>query len=230
MFLLKNLILEELSLVDVPANPGASVSICKRSSKTKEVNTMANDQTKKVDVEALEDSINELKAENERLRKGLIENGFVIKAETIEKKAEPETIEIDGEMVVKADIPAPVLKRLEAAEEERKEVELTKRCEELLPNIKQDHAKVLLKAIDAEDEEILEFLRAVDNLFSEKMEEVGKAEDKGDMADPETALDELVKSYMEENSIAKKDYAKAYAAVAKTEKGKSLIHKIYKGE
>ena len=40
----------------------------------------------------------------------------------------------------------------------------------------------------------------------------------------------MVKSYMEEHGLTKKDYAKAYAAVAKTEEGKSLIAKAYKGE
>jgi tRNA isopentenyl-2-thiomethyl-A-37 hydroxylase MiaE len=35
---------------------------------------------------------------------------------------------------------------------------------------------------------------------------------------------------MDENAIAKSGYAKAYAAVAKTDEGKALISKLYKGE
>jgi hypothetical protein len=35
---------------------------------------------------------------------------------------------------------------------------------------------------------------------------------------------------MTENNMKKSDYAKAYAAVAMTDKGKALINKSYKGE
>jgi hypothetical protein len=35
---------------------------------------------------------------------------------------------------------------------------------------------------------------------------------------------------MDQNKMKKGDYAKAYAAVAKTDEGKALINKSYKGE
>ena len=82
----------------------------------------------------------------------------------------------------------------------------------------------------AGDEELAEFLAAIDSLFANNMEEVGKKEVDADMTDPEEKMNALVKAYMEENKLAKKDYHKAYAAVAKTDEGKSLIAKSYKGD
>ena len=74
------------------------------------------------EVNPLEAEVEALKAENETLRKGLIDNGYVITAEAIEKKAEVEMMDIEGEMVVKSDIPAPVLKALEAAALEKADI------------------------------------------------------------------------------------------------------------
>ena len=52
----------------------------------------------------------------------------------------------------------------------------------------------------------------------------------GNFATAQDKLDALVKSYMDENKIKKSQYAVAYAAVAKTDEGKALINKSYKGE
>ena len=52
-----------------------------------------NDMKKSADeVETLKAQAEELKAENERLRKGLLDEGYVIKADAIEKKAPEEFI------------------------------------------------------------------------------------------------------------------------------------------
>ena len=128
--LLKNLHLEELSLVDRPANAQAMVSLFKRDNSKEEITKMTEEMEAKVsaymkeygcgrpqamkaldmymekaeevatDVEAPEVDVETLKAENETLRKGLIDNGYVITAEAIEKKAEVEMMDIEGEMVV----------------------------------------------------------------------------------------------------------------------------------
>ena len=275
--LLKNLQLEELSLVDRPANAQAMVSLFKRDNSEKEVEKMTdemeakvkaymmdkecgraeamkalgyNDMKKSDDVveepfeidtlknekAALSDEIETLKAENERLRKGLIEEGYVIKADVIEKKAEVEMMEIEGEMVAKSDIPAPVLKALEAAEVAKKEheiekadVELTKKAEITLPHFALDVAKALVKSF-SEEEAIMAALVAADKAFAAAMQEFGKSDVDGEFATAADKLDALVKSYMDENNMKKSEYAKAYAAVAKTDDGKSLINKSYKGE
>jgi len=274
--LLKNLMLDELSLVDRPANAQAMVSLFKRDDSQEEVNTMNDEMEAKVkaymedkgcgkeeamkalgydmeksdaaeeadlekaeeaeaveaetvDIEALKADVETLKSENEFLRKGLIENGFIIKAEAIEKKAEVEMIEVEGEMVAKCDIPAPVLKALEAAAVEKADIELTKRAGEVLPHFDINAAKSLVKSF-GDDEAIMAALLAADKAFEAAMQEFGKSDVDGEFATAADKLDALVKSYMDENQLKKSEYAKAYAAVAKTDEGKALINKSYKGE
>ena len=279
--LLKNLHLEELSLVDRPANAQAMVSLFKRDNSVEETTKMDETMEAKVkaymedkacgkeeamkalgydmekadeaveeiaekaeeaqeaeliDIEALKADIARFSAENEKLRKGLIDAGFVITAEAIEKKAEVEMMDIEGEMVVKSDIPAPVLKALEAAdvakrehEIEKADIELTKRAGEALPHFATDVAKSLVAKF-YEDEAIMEALKAADAAFEASMQEFGKSDVDGEFATSADKLDALVKSYMDDNQLKKSEFAKAYAAVAKTEAGKALINKSYKGE
>ena len=258
--LLKQLELEELSLVDRPANAQAMVSLYKRDNSNgepmehevtekmsddlkaklkpymdkgmseEEAMKMYNMDMKKADDATAEElEIETLKAENERLRKSLLDNGYVIKADTIEKKAEPEYVEYDGEQINKADIPAPILKALEEAEVAKADAELTKRAEEALPNFNIDVAKTLIAKFDG-DETVMETLKGADAVFGESMEEFGKSDADGNFATAQDKLDALVKSYMDENKIKKSQYAVAYAAVAKTDEGKALINKSYKGE
>jgi len=277
--------LEELSLVDRPANAQAMVSLFKRDNSDEEITKMNEEMEAKVkaymddkgcgrgeamkalgydmekadeavteevaekaapeveaveapevDVEALKADFDRLSAENQHLRKGLIDNGYVIRADSIEKKAEEEMMDIDGEMVAKSDIPAPVLKALEAAavakrehEIEKADLELTKKAEEVLPHFETGAAKSLLKSF-SEDEAIMVMLKAADAAFEASMQEFGKSDVDGEFATSADKLDALVKSYMDENQLKKSEYAKAYAAVAKTEEGKTLITKSYKGE
>ena len=279
--LLKNLHLEELSLVDRPANAQAMVSLFKRDNSDEEITKMNEEMEAKVkaymedkacgkeeamkalgydmekaeeavaeeaevaveapeaeliDIEALKADIARFTAENEKLRKGLIDAGFVITAEAIEKKAEVEMMDIEGEMVVKSDIPAPVLKALEAAdvakrehEIEKADIELTKRAGETLPHFATDVAKSLVAKF-YEDEAIMAALKAADAAFEAAMQEFGKSDVDGEFATSADKLDALVKSYMDDNQLKKSEYAKAYAAVAKTDEGKTLINKSYKGE
>jgi len=280
--LLKNLHLEELSLVDRPANAQAMVSLFKRDNSEEEITKMNEDMEAKVkaymddkgcgrgeamkalgydmekadeaveevaeksdleaveapevDVEALKADVDRLTAENQHLRKGLIDNGYVIRADSIEKKAEEEMMDIDGEMLAKSDIPAPVLKALEAAavakresEIEKADIELTKKAEEVLPHFEAGAAKSLLKSF-SEDEAIMVMLKAADAAFEASMQEFGKSDVDGEFATSADKLDALVKSYMDENQLKKSEFAKAYAAVAKTDEGKALITKSYKGE
>ena len=264
--LLKQLELEELSLVDRPANAKAMVSLFKRDNSEEEqmtdnVEKMSDDlkaklkpymdkgmteeeamkaydeDMKKSDEVAAEiDEMDLLKAENdalkiqnEDLRKSLIENGFVIKSDSIEKKAEPEYIEYEGEQINKADVPAVILKALEEAELAKADAELTKRATEALPHFAEDVAKSLVGEF-GEVEAVMEALKAADATFAESMEEVGKSDADGEFATAADKMESLVKSYMDENKMKKGEYAKAYAAVAKTDEGKALINKSYKGE
>ena len=177
-----------------------------------------------------------LMVENQLLRKGLIENGYVIYADKVEKKSEVQMIEVEGEMVAKSDIPAPVLKALEVAKAEaeaaaieKADIELTKRAEEALPHFDVAVAKSLVKAF-SEEEAIMEALKAADKAFEAAMAEFGKSDVDGEFDSASDKLDALVKSYMDQNEMKKSEYAKAYAMVAKTDEGKALIAKSYKGE
>ena len=278
--LLKNLHLEELSLVDRPANAQAMVSLFKRDTSDESIIKMTEEMDAKVkaymlektcgkeeamkalgydmakadevveevtekaeapeaeaiDVEALKADLARYSAENEKLRKGLLDAGYTITAEAIEKKAEVEMMDIEGEMVVKSDIPAPVLKALEAAsvakrehEIEKADIELTKRAGETLPHFAANVAKALVAKF-YEDAAIMEALKAADAAFEAAMQEFGKSDVDGEFATSADKLDALVKSYMDDNQLKKSEYAKAYAAVAKTDMGKTLINKSYKGE
>ena len=272
--LLKNLHLEELSLVDRPANAQAMVSLFKRDTSEEEITKMTDEMEAKVkaymeekacgkeeamkalgydmekageaeaaemeksaeeataeeiDLDTLKADVETLKAENERLRKGLIENGYVIKTDAIEKKAEVEMMEVSGEMVAKSDIPAPVLKALEEAAVEKADIELTKRAGEALPHFDISVAKALVAKF-SDEEIIMEALKAADAAFEAAMQEFGKSDVDGEFATSADKLDALVKSYMDDNQLKKSDYAKAYAAVAKTDEGKTLVNKSYKGE
>ena len=262
MNLLKQLELDELSLVDRPANASAKVALFKRdteeSDMTNEVEKMSDDlkaklkpymdkgmneeeamkayqmDMKKSDEEpvdlsldVLEAEVETLKAQNEDLRKAIIENGFVIKADAIEKKEEVETIEVEGEMVVKSDIPAPVLKALEAAAVEKRQVELRKAAEAELPHFDVEVAMQLLDVIK-EDEKVLEALKGADAAFAAAMDEVGEKAVDADMLDPQSKLDKMVEAHAAEHGVNK--YA-AFDAISKTAEGKALIAKTYeKGE
>lgn len=253
--------LEELSLVDRPANAEAMVTLYKRDDipqgdkltmdatevekmtdgQKEEMDKMSDDMKSKMKMYMEEKGmsydkakamcerdmkkaeVETLKAENERLRKSLIENGFVISAESIEKKAPAEFIEVEGEQINKADIPAPILKKLEEAEAAQEAAAIAKKAEETLPNFKPEVAQALIK-FDLE-EQILEALMAADKLFEAQMEEVGKADVDGDMNDPQAKLDKMVDAYAVEHETTK---AQAYAQVAKTAEGKALINKTYK--
>lgn len=292
--LLKNLQLEELSLVDRPANAQAMVSLFKRDNSEEEVSKMTNEEmeakvkaymeekqcgrpeamkalgyddmmkseeveaeavateeapevekaeeteapeaeVEKAEEEAAEEQrefdfekFDRLMVENQLLRKSLIENGYVIYADKVEKKSDVEMMEIEGEMVAKSDIPAPVLKALEAAAIEKADVALTKRAEETLPHFDLGVAKELLK-FDLGDE-VMAALKAADKLFEGTMAEFGKSDVDGEFTSANDKMDALTKAYMEEHGMKKSQYAVAYAAVAKTDEGKALINKSYKGE
>jgi len=256
--ILLDLELDELSLVDRPANQAATICLIKRDNTMNleerkayymdkgmsedEALKKAKEDMKKAEepeVSKSEEEVDQgdlflaevdaLKAEVSRLSKALEDNGFAVTEETVTKAVEPEYIEVEGEQVAKADIPAAVLKALEAAEVEKRMVELRKQAEEILPNFDNEIAASLLAHV-AKDDAIVEALKSADAALGASMSEIGEASVEADMLSSSDKLDALVKSYMDENNLAKKDHAIAYAAVAKTDEGKALINKLYKGE
>lgn len=271
MNLLKQLELDELSLVDRPANAQAKVALFKRDSneddmekaykmndaemtemdkmsddlKAKlrghmkkgytfnEAKKMVNDDMKmkksedellEIDeTDVLQAEVDTLKVDNERLRKSLTDNGFIVKSDKITKKEEVETIDVNGVSVVKSDIPEPVLKALEEAEVQKRQVELRKRAEADLPHFDQEVAMQLLDVIKGE-EKVLEALKGADAAFAAAMDEVGEKAVNADMLDPQSKLDKMVEEHAAKHGVNK--YA-AFDAVAKTAEGKALIAKTY---
>jgi hypothetical protein len=256
MHLLKQLELDELSLVDRPANASAKVALFKRDSEEENMEKaykmsdaemeemdkmsddlkaklrgymdkgytfpeakkmMDEDDMKKADEDiSLEAELIALKEENENLRKEL--------GEVVEKKEEiVETIEVNGEMVVKADIPEPVLKALEEAKVEKQMIELRKKAEAELPHFDVEVAMSLLDVIKG-DAKVLEALKGADAAFAAAMDEVGEKVVEADMSDPQSKLDKMVDAYADEHKVNK--YA-AFDAISKTAEGKALIAKTY---
>ena len=273
--ILLDLELDELSLVDRPANQAATICLIKRDEIMEDMEKgydsylderkmyymdkgMGEDEAMKKAKEELDKmsakekeelmarlgkadeaeveqealflaEVDALKAEVSRLSKALEENGYVVSDEEVTKAEEPEYLEVEGEKVAKSDIPAPVLKALEEAAIEKRMVELRKQAEEILPNFDNEIAASILAHV-AKDDAIVEALKSADAALGASMSEIGEASVEADMLSSSDKLDALVKSYMDENNLAKKDHAKAYAAVAKTDEGKALISKLYKGE
>lgn len=150
-----------------------------------------------------------------------------LEAVSLEKaKPQEEMIEVEGEMVAKAAIPTPVLKKLEEMQKAIEVEALRKRAEEVLPNFKgtADERGKLLKSI-GEDEALLAILRAADAAFAGIFQEVGKTDAENDLKTPAVKLNEMVKARQEDK---KEDFYKAYAAVIKTAEGKALLLETYK--
>jgi hypothetical protein len=262
--LLKQLELEELSLVDRPANAQAMVSLYKRDNSEgetmeNEVEKMSDDMKAKLkpymdkgmsegeamkmynmdmkkeyqgpldEVDTIKAELDLVKAEAERLSKALEEAGYIVKADAIEKMVEPEFVTYGDEQINKADIPAPILKALEEAEVAKADAILVKKAEAELPHFDLEVAKALVSKFEAE-ETVMQALKAADKVFDESMTELGKSDADGEFSTAADKLDALVKSYMDTNKMKKSEHALAYAAVAKTDEGKALITKSYKGE
>jgi len=247
---LLDLELDEVSLVDSPANKSATVALFKRDTKMAkakkeevdkgvcieiEIKT-PEEEAAAMQMEAQEDQAEDtaevdkadedmaevemLKAEVERLTKALEE-----KAQEDVAKAEV-MIDFAGEMVAKSSIPLPVLKKLEEVQKAQEAQELRKRAEEELPNFSgtPDQRGKLLKSI-GEDAELLALLKSADAAFAGLFQEVGKTDSETGLMTADQKLQAMVKARQEDK---KEDFYKAYAAVTKTAEGKALLLQTYK--
>lgn len=273
--ILSDIILEEISFVDNPANQEANILLFKRSTsdeQPKEAN-MADKMTPEQEArmksymdkgydkdkakemamsksaESLVEQIDELTASNEDLSKSydeateklmniemaLEKAGIKLDDDgTIEKAADPEYVEIDGEKVEKSLVPAPILKRMEAdrdriaaLEKRDQEVSLSKRAQDELPNLGgTDLLKgQLLAAVDKMDgkDEMLRALKAADAAVSKMFAEVGESHDAADETGPAAALEKKVAEYAEEKSVSKET---AFAEVTKNGEGRELLKQV----
>lgn len=248
---LLDLELDEVSLVDSPANKSATVALFKRDStmrkkKTEEVQDIDKGVCIEIEIKSPEEEMAEMKIEAAQEMADAtpvgksdtdLEGKVVFLTSEVERltkaleakeeveKAD-ELIDFGGEMVAKSAIPAPVLKKLEEVQKAQEAADLRKRAEEVLPNFKgtADVRGKLLKSI-GDDADLLALLKSADAAFATMTNEIGKTDADADFQNPADKLDAMVKARQEEK---KEDFYKAYAAVIKTAEGKDLLLQTYK--
>lgn len=190
--------------------------------------TQVADLTKRA--ETAEAALETANASIETLTKSATEAGLEIVDGQITKKADPEYVEIDGEKVEKASVPAPILRAIEKqaadiAEMRKKaeEVELAKRGETELPNLAGTGlAKGRLLAAVQGDAELLKALKAADAAMAKAYEETGHG-DVHDEASPSYKLDQLAKAHAAAQNTS---FEVAYAEVTKSGVGADLLTQI----
>ena len=178
--ILKELELEELSIVDRPANPLAKAPLFKRDTQSEgdyqmsdkmkermkyymEEKGMSEEDARKACMEEMEKSMEEANA----MRKFLLDEGYRITKNGIEKRKEDDYVEYKGEKIHKSDDRFDLVQELKKAEEERKDIDLTKRASEELPHFDQEVAKSFLK-FDLDDK-MIAALQAADKAFEAAM-------------------------------------------------------------
>jgi len=242
---LEDIELREVSAVDTPANQHAAVVLFKRSGYTANVNPLDGEETAKGDgsvtveeltkqLEALQAQVTDLtkRAEDAEtaaatLSKSAEDAGLDVQDGKIVKRAEPEYVEIEGERVEKALVPAPILKAIEkqAAEIAKMqakalEVDLAKRGATELPNLAgTDIAKGRLLAAVGEDADMLKALKAADAAMATQYTEKGHSHIE-DEASAAYKLEQLAKAYEAAHNVT---YHTAYAEVTKSGTGADLL-------
>ena len=250
--------LDEISLVDEPANQHAVAVLLKNKKARRNADgsfQKSNEGDKIMDIEELQARLAEAEAEvqkhreradlaeanlgifEEALDKGIFEvtKSTDGKVEIAKRKVE-DTIEIDGEKIAKSLIPAPVLKRLEAAQNEAEELrkakeseDLRKQAEEAFPHLAgtPEQKTSLMKSLNALDENdrdaVMKSLKAADAAVKKMCAETGDSSSNvsGDGTAKEQ-LDVLVKSHAKEHSMS---YEGAFSEVTKGGKGRELFVK-----
>lgn len=160
------------------------------------------------------------------LTKSAEEAGLEIVDGKIAKRADEEFVEIGGEKVAKALVPAPVLKALESQaadiakmKTEARNVELAKRGETELPNLA-GTALTKGKLLDAigEDKELLKSLKAADAAIAKAAQELGSSHV------DETSATHRLNKMATDHSIAKGvPFETAYAKVTESGDGLKLL-------
>jgi hypothetical protein len=202
-----------------------------------EADTMAMESDKGYDEKPMRKSWKSEAQAFEEVNKLLLEEVETYKAKISELEAAAvvkvapveEVVEVEGQMIAKSAIPAPILKKLEEMQKAVETEALRKRAEEVLPNFKgtADERGKLLKSV-GEDEGLLTLLKAADAAFAGVYQEVGKTDAANDLKTATEKLNDLVKGYQEDKQ--EKDFHKAYAAVIKTAQGRALVLETYKNQ
>lgn len=199
----------------------------------------SEDESKiEIELEKAKADMGELQKSYDALSDAVKALGFTYENGALEKAAEVEYIEVEGERIAKSSVPAAILKSLEAkdaelrkAAEDKAQEDLRKRAGETFPNLKGtlDERGALLKSLEAMSEDVrksvMESLKAADQAMAKAYGEEGKSPAADDKSDPEAALNKMVDEFAKANEMS---FYKAYAAVVKTAEGKALLKQIDK--
>lgn len=242
---LEDIELMEISAVTRGANQHAAVVLCKTSGYNPNVKPETEGETQKGDrsvtveeltqkLEALQTQVADLtkkaadlEVANADLTKSAEDAGLEVADGKIVKRADPEYVEIDGEKVEKALVPAAVLRAIEKQavdiakmKREAEDVALAKRGTDELPNLGGTAlAKGRLLALVEGDAELLKAVKAADAAMAEVYTEKGHANVEDD-ASPSAKLDKLAKAHAEAQNVS---FHTAYAEVTKSGIGAELL-------
>lgn len=178
-------------------------------------------ENEEVTLEAAVAEAAQLKADNEALRKQVLDAGFKITKEGLvapEDTKEPEMIEVAGVLTDKATLPEHVVKALETAANEKAESELKNLATTMLPNFRVEAAMAFVDAF-AEDEDLIKDLKAADKVLGSFMEESGETQVDTDMVSAKDKLEALEKQYMEDHGV---NIHEARTKVQETAQGRKL--------
>lgn len=182
-------------------------------------------------LKALEGQVSDLtkRAEGfESLQKAVDAAGFDITDDgKLEKRAEPEFIEVGGEKVEKSAVPAPLLKQLEAQNEQLKELvkanedaRIEKRGADELPNLAGTNlAKGKLLEAIGDDAEMLKAMRSADAAIAKQMAEIGN-NPLDDESSATHKLNKMAGDYAKEHGTT---FEVGYSEVTKTAEGRDLM-------
>lgn len=184
-------------------------------------------ENEEMTLEAAVAEVTKLKADNEGLRKQVLDAGFKITAEGLvapEVAEAPEMIEVAGVLTDKATLPDHVVEALETAAEEKATAELKELASTELPNFRVEAAMAFMKEFAGNDE-VLKDLKAADALLADKMEEKGESAVDADMVSAKDKLETMIADHMEAEGVS---VHVARTAVMETKEGKALYKEAQK--
>lgn len=242
-YIADELMLEEVSHVDSPANKHATVVLWKRANPNPGAQVMP--QT----IEELTKSVTDLNTQTATLTKNLndstalvatlkavlLADGYEIDGDKITKADESKFIVLAGERILKSSVPAAVLKSLEASQTaiesltKAAEVEtLHKRADLLVKNFVGtiDTRAALIKAVDGiadsvTRDAVVATLKGADAALVRLTKELGSTE--VDEASPTAQLNKMAKDRATKDNTT---FEVAYVEVIKTREGAALAAKV----
>jgi len=243
--IIKGLVLDEVSHVDVPANDGSRVVLWKRATDMKGGDPMKpEDLVKRLEelesmVPKLETSLKAAEYKNKKMMDAMEEADMDVEETDdkmkLKKRADPEYIDFDGEKILKSAVPLPLLARLEKQSKELEDikkaaemVDLKKRAVEIMPNMAgtDDEKAALLKSVDSiadasVRDSVLKSLKAADSAVAKSFREIGSQA--VDETNASVRLEKMAKDKAAADNIS---YHRAYAEITKSGEGKKLAAEV----